>query len=53
VEMRDLKSPEVQATSDGDLKKVITEGKGKMKPAAGVSGAAADNVIAYMRTWKK
>jgi mono/diheme cytochrome c family protein len=53
VEMRDLKSPEVQATSDGDLKKVITEGKGKMNPAAGVSGAAADNVIAYMRTWKK
>ena len=53
VEMKDLKSPEVQAMSDDDLKKVIADGKGKMKPVAGVSGAAADNVVAYIRTWKK
>jgi mono/diheme cytochrome c family protein len=53
VEMKDLKSPDVQAMSDDDLKKVITEGKGKMKPVASVSGAAADNVVAYIRTWKK
>jgi mono/diheme cytochrome c family protein len=53
VEMKDLKSPDVQAVSDDDLKKVITDGKGKMKPVAGVSGAAADNVVAYIRTWKK
>ncbi len=31
VEMRDLKSPEVQAASDDELKKIITDGKGKMK----------------------
>lgn len=52
VDMRDLKSPDVQAMSDDDLKKTITDGKGKMKPVASASGAAAD-VVAYMRTWKK
>jgi hypothetical protein len=51
--MKDLKSPEVQAMSDDDLKKVVTDGKGKMKPVASVSGAAVDNVVAYIRTWKK
>lgn len=53
VEMRDLKSPEVQAASDDELKKIITDGKGKMKAPPGVSGAAVDNVVAYLRTWKK
>jgi mono/diheme cytochrome c family protein len=53
VEMRDLKSADVQAMSDADLNKVITDGKGKMKPVASVSGAAADNVVAYLRTLKK
>jgi mono/diheme cytochrome c family protein len=53
VEMRDLKSPELQAMSDDDLKKVVTEGKGKMKPVASVSGASADNVVAYVRSLKK
>jgi mono/diheme cytochrome c family protein len=53
VDMKDLKSANVQAMSDGDLKKIIGEGKGKMKPVASVSGSAADNVIAYIRSWKK
>src|SRR5271155_4779218 len=48
VEMRDLKSTSVQALSDDDLKKVITDGKGKMKPVSSVSGADADNVVAYI-----
>jgi len=52
VEMRDLKSPEVQAMSDDDLKKAITDGKGKMKPIASASASAAD-IVAYIRTWKK
>ncbi len=52
VDMRDLKSAEVQAMSDDDLKKIITDGKGKMKPVASASGSAAD-VVAYIRTWKK
>jgi mono/diheme cytochrome c family protein len=53
VDMRDLKSAEVQAMSDDDLKKVIAEGKGKMKPAKAVSGAALDDVVAYVRSLKR
>lgn len=53
VNMRDLKSPEVQALSDDELKKDITDGTGKMKPIPSVSGAAADNVVAYLRSLKK
>lgn len=53
VEMKDLKSPEVQSKSDADLKKVITDGQGRMRPITSVTGAAADNVIAYMRSLKK
>ena len=53
VDIRDLKSPEVQAKSDGELKGVITGGQGKMKPVAAVTGADADNVVAYIRTLKK
>jgi hypothetical protein len=50
--MRDVKSADAQATSDDDLKKIITDGKGKMKPVASASGSAAD-IVAYVRTWKK
>jgi mono/diheme cytochrome c family protein len=53
VEMKDLKSPEIQAMSDDDIKKVIADGKGKMKPAKTVTGGDADNVVAYIRTLKK
>src|SRR5947199_5242914 len=53
VEMKDLKSPEVQALSNDAIKKVVTEGKGKMMPVKNLSAAAADNVIAYVRSLKK
>lgn len=53
VEMRDLRSAEVQALSDSDLKKIITEGKGKMKAAKAVTGDSVDNVVAYVRSLKK
>jgi mono/diheme cytochrome c family protein len=52
VDIKDLKSPDVQAMSDDDLNKVITDGKGKMKPQAAASSSAAD-IVAYIRTWKK
>jgi len=48
VDIRDLKSPEVQTMNDDDIKEVITDGKGKMKP---VAGARAADVVAYIRTW--
>ena len=53
VEMRDLGSNEVQSQSDAELKAVITDGKGKMKPVKTVTGADVDNVVAFMRTLKK
>lgn len=53
IEMRDLGSKDVQAMSDDQIKKIITEGKGKKKPVKGVAGADLDNVVAYMRTLKK
>jgi len=42
----------IQAKSDADLKKGVTDGVGKMKPVAGVAGADLDNVIAFVRTLK-
>jgi mono/diheme cytochrome c family protein len=53
VEMRDLKSPEVQSKSDADLKKAITEGFGKMRAVKTIPGATADDVVAYIRSLKK
>ena len=53
VEMKNLGSADVQAHSDADLAKIISEGKGKMKPVKTVSGPAVDNVVAYVRTLKK
>ena len=53
VEIKDLSSSEVQGMKDADLKEVITEGKGKMKPVKTVAGSDVDNVIAYVRTLKK
>jgi mono/diheme cytochrome c family protein len=53
VEIKDLSSADVQAHSDADLKKVVTEGQGKMKPIKTVAGKDVDNVIAYVRSLKK
>ena len=53
VEMKDLKSAEVQDIKDEDMKKIITGGKGKMRPITSVSGAAVDDVAAYVHTLKK
>ncbi len=39
--------------STADVKKVITDGQGKMKPVAGVTGADLDNLVAYVHSLKK
>ena len=52
VEMKSLRSADVQGESDAAVKKAITDGQGKMKPVKNVAGAEIDNVIAYMRTLK-
>jgi Cytochrome c. len=52
VEMKDLKSAEVQKTSDVDMKTAITDGKGKMKPIKTVTGKSLDDVVAFVKTLK-
>jgi mono/diheme cytochrome c family protein len=52
VEIPALGSKEVQSKSDAELKKAITEGKGKMKPVAGLSAKQVDDVVAFVRTLK-
>ncbi|HLH00099.1 MAG TPA: c-type cytochrome [Bryobacteraceae bacterium] len=47
VEMKPL------SQTTADVKKVITEGTGKMKPVASVTGADLDNVVAYVNSLKK
>ena len=53
VDIKNLGSAEVQALSDADLKKIVTDGQGKMKPIKVVTGKDLDNVIAYVRSLKK
>jgi mono/diheme cytochrome c family protein len=53
VTMASLSDPAVQSLSDDELKAVVTSGKGKMKPVKSVSGKAMDDVVAYVRTFKK
>ena len=48
-----LGSKEVQAKSDDEIRKIIGEGAGKMKPVPAVSGKAVDDVIAFVRTLAK
>jgi mono/diheme cytochrome c family protein len=52
VEIKDLKSAGVQRLSDTEMKSIITDGKGKMKPIPGVTGASLDNVVAYVKSLK-
>ncbi len=52
VKMPALSSKEVQSLNDAALKKVITEGKGKMQPVS-LSDPEAEDVIAFLRTLKK
>ena len=53
VEMAHLGDAAVQSKSDDALKAAITNGQGKMKPVKSVTGKAADDVVAYMRSLKK
>lgn len=47
VEMKPLGS------TSADVKSVVTNGQGKMKPVAGLAGADLDNVVAYVKSLKK
>jgi cytochrome c553 len=52
VEMKNLGSKEVQGLKDDEIKKIITEGQGKMRPVKGLSESDVANVIAHVRTFK-
>jgi len=41
------------ASTDADVKKVVTEGMGKMKPVSGLMPAQVDDVAAYIKSLKK
>lgn len=43
----------IAGKSEADTKAAVTGGKGKMKPLASVTGAALDNVAAYVASLKK
>ncbi len=45
-----LGSKDVQALSDAEISKVITDGKGKMQPQKDLSGADVANVVAFIRS---
>jgi len=53
VTLEPLGGPAVQKMSDEEVRNVITTGKGKMRPVAGVAGADLDNLVGYIRTLKK
>ncbi len=48
-----LASKDVQALSDAELKKIITEGKGNMKPVKGLSEGDLANLLAFIRSLAK
>ena len=48
-----LSSDRVQRKTDAELKTIIRQGSGKMKPVKGLSDIDIDNVIAYVRTFRK
>jgi|WetSurMetagenome_2_1015567.scaffolds.fasta_scaffold418999_1 cytochrome c len=52
VKMPVLGSKEVQSLDDAVLKKIISEGKGMMKPVK-LSDAENDDIIAFVRSLKK
>ncbi len=52
VKMLALSSKEIQSMDDSALKKIMVEGKGKMKPVS-LSDPEVENIIAFLRTLKK
>lgn len=48
-----LASKEVQALSDADIQKVITSGKGKMKPVSDLSKGDLADLVAFIRSLAK
>ena len=41
------------SATTADVKQVVTNGQGKMKPVASVTGSDLDNVVAFVKSLKK
>jgi len=52
MNIKDMKSPDIQALSADDIKTIVTAGKGKMKPVTSVTGNSVDDVVAYVKSLK-
>lgn len=53
VEFKALASKEIQAKTDADFKKQITEGGGKMQPLKGLTDTQVQDVTAFVRSLAK
>ncbi len=53
LEPAQMSSDRVQKKTDAELKKIILEGSGKMKPIKGLSEVDIENAIVYVRTFRK
>jgi mono/diheme cytochrome c family protein len=54
LNLRDLRSPEVQKQSDADLSQIVTKGKSKMPPFDGkLTGEQIKQLIAFIRDLAK
>ena len=53
IEIPNLGSKEVQDLTDEQLKSIVTDGKGKMKPVKTVSGKQLDDVVTFIRSLAK
>jgi len=52
VKFKHLGAADVQAKSDADLKKVVSDGTGKMKGIKDIEAKGLDDVLAFVRTLK-
>jgi mono/diheme cytochrome c family protein len=52
VTFKPLGSEEIQKKTDAEFKKIMTEGKDKMKPVKDLSDPDMDNIIAFVRSLK-
>jgi mono/diheme cytochrome c family protein len=52
VKMPVLGSKEIQSLDDAEIKKIISQGKGKMKPVS-LSDQEMNDAVAFLRTLKK
>jgi mono/diheme cytochrome c family protein len=53
LEPANLGSDRVQKKTDAELKQIVLNGSGKMKPIKGLSDTDVNNVIAYVRNFRK